>query len=303
MSQSPRLPPELEQEIFEIAALTNRKNIVSLLCVASRVFGWIEPILYRSVEIYNNDHSSEFQRLLHAMVTKSKPPAFFDAAVRHLILDLDQPHRIDDSELAAFIKLCTGTTHLASTSDHTTANGCDLPTLLAHMPRIERLVAFLDSGVAASRYPILTSFPLQNLTKLTHLEILDDLQFADGDSDDARRLVVFLCALPALTHLALHFDLSQLESYSILTTLLERCTRLRVLCWLAHSLTVAHHRGQQLRATQPDLLRDARLVIAISGDWTQCAALPGVPTYWDAAEELIRRKNNGAVHPLWLLVE
>ncbi|KAJ7064200.1 hypothetical protein C8F01DRAFT_1130545, partial [Mycena amicta] len=189
----PRFPPELEREIFEIAALTNRKGIVSLLCVARRVFEWIEPILYKSVQI-DLYVSPQLQRLLLAVETK--PPAFFAAAVRHMIIHTPQSINKFDT----LISLCTETTHLAigGNGRDRRVYRQDIPNMLSRMPSIQRLVACLGDIFPASEYPTPESFPLRCFARLTHLEILDVL----SDSADTLRIVSFVCTQPSLTHLA-----------------------------------------------------------------------------------------------------
>ncbi|CAA7260805.1 unnamed protein product [Cyclocybe aegerita] len=44
---SPRLPPELEREIFEQAGYQDLGNAYQLLFVAKRVYQWVEPMVYR----------------------------------------------------------------------------------------------------------------------------------------------------------------------------------------------------------------------------------------------------------------
>ncbi|KAJ6521621.1 hypothetical protein DFH09DRAFT_1424685 [Mycena vulgaris] len=48
---SPTLPPELEQHIFELAAISRPACIPTLMLVARRVKHWVEPLLYRTVVI------------------------------------------------------------------------------------------------------------------------------------------------------------------------------------------------------------------------------------------------------------
>ncbi|KAJ6482777.1 hypothetical protein C8R45DRAFT_307587 [Mycena sanguinolenta] len=46
---SPLLPPELEQTIFEVIALSWPRSIPRLMLVAWRVKSWVEPLLYRTI--------------------------------------------------------------------------------------------------------------------------------------------------------------------------------------------------------------------------------------------------------------
>ncbi|KAJ7622098.1 hypothetical protein FB45DRAFT_121814 [Roridomyces roridus] len=42
----PSLPPELERDLFELAAYTRPRSIPKLMLVAWRVKAWVEPLLY-----------------------------------------------------------------------------------------------------------------------------------------------------------------------------------------------------------------------------------------------------------------
>ncbi|KAJ7059717.1 hypothetical protein C8F01DRAFT_1370585 [Mycena amicta] len=64
----PRLPPELEREIFEIAALADPKTIPILVQVAHRVLDWTEPLLYRTLRV---KYSKRLDAFLVALRTKS----------------------------------------------------------------------------------------------------------------------------------------------------------------------------------------------------------------------------------------
>ncbi|KAJ6482774.1 hypothetical protein C8R45DRAFT_307573 [Mycena sanguinolenta] len=46
---SPLLPLELEQMIFEVAAVSRPRSIPQLMLVAWRVKSWVEPLLYRTI--------------------------------------------------------------------------------------------------------------------------------------------------------------------------------------------------------------------------------------------------------------
>ncbi|KAJ6550181.1 hypothetical protein B0H19DRAFT_1265042 [Mycena capillaripes] len=73
----PRLPPELERIVFEIAALSRPTEILNLLLTAHRVKAWVEPILYRYP-------TPTVHILRQAIETKSR--AFFQHTARHLFL-------------------------------------------------------------------------------------------------------------------------------------------------------------------------------------------------------------------------
>ncbi|KAJ7048236.1 hypothetical protein C8F01DRAFT_1193550 [Mycena amicta] len=72
----PRLPPELEREIFQTTALLH--SAPPLLRVARRVLIWVEPLLYRVLIIGGSIGIAQLN------AASSKPPAFLARAVRCL---------------------------------------------------------------------------------------------------------------------------------------------------------------------------------------------------------------------------
>ncbi|KAJ6571193.1 hypothetical protein B0H19DRAFT_1372372 [Mycena capillaripes] len=54
----PRLLPELEREIFEIAAVSRPMSISTLMLIAGRISDWVEPPLYRVVIITESPRDS-----------------------------------------------------------------------------------------------------------------------------------------------------------------------------------------------------------------------------------------------------
>ncbi|KAJ7785183.1 hypothetical protein DFH07DRAFT_763788 [Mycena maculata] len=86
----PRLPPELEREIFELAIFLHLDTMPALLLVARRVYTWLKPLLYQVVALYTpaddpppEDESvpmsTVFQGRLYTFfkLMESKPASFF----------------------------------------------------------------------------------------------------------------------------------------------------------------------------------------------------------------------------------
>ncbi|KAJ7051269.1 hypothetical protein C8F01DRAFT_1175458 [Mycena amicta] len=278
---SSRLPPELEREIFEIAALSNPKCICALLCVAHRVLEWIEPFLYRSIRFEDDNHIT-----LSALrrVMQSKPPPFFAAAVRHIVVT--RAINFDD-----VVCHCTKTTHLvlAPIED---AQPETLPLYLKCMPDIQRLAACLEDGLPYSTYPSVESLAvfLPRFAGVTHFELFDGTRARMHDLSE--RIVPFICSLPALTHLAVN----DIMEHALLEILLAGCEKLQILCWLARTSDSLHERETALLA-EDGFTRDPRLVLVVYGKWDDGAALPepGHNTYWDISEAFVERKRTGEI--------
>ncbi|KAJ7615762.1 hypothetical protein DFH06DRAFT_1108000 [Mycena polygramma] len=116
----PRLPPELECSIFEMAALSCPSSIPALVRVAQRVKYWVEPILYRVVFLRSPGSPTKkliphhIERLpliprdLLLQAIRHKPPSFFASAVKHVFLD-DSPAtlRLQLSEVGTILGACS----------------------------------------------------------------------------------------------------------------------------------------------------------------------------------------------------
>nr|GAT47284.1 predicted protein [Mycena chlorophos] len=273
MSPQPRLPLELEREIFEIAASAHPGTVPVLLRVAHRSFEWIEPFLYQTIHLDNR--SPALDALRRARL--SKPSTFFTDAVRRLVI-------MSTSEFADLIASCSGTTHLAMVSG-------DLNAYLTAMPRLVCISASLLAAFPPQHYPTSESIPGSKFAHITHLEVFESLA---EDNDARTRLVPLLCTLPVLTHLALNHT----PYFPSLDALLAGCLRLRVLCWLTNTVDKARLHAGMLVAWPP--FRENlhhRVVMAVYSDWAEGTELPhvGRRTYWDKAEALIERKLSGDV--------
>ncbi|KAF7378178.1 hypothetical protein MSAN_00242300 [Mycena sanguinolenta] len=78
-SESPRLPMDLEREIFELAAFLHPQCTLSLVLVAQRVKIWIDPMRFRTLSIH--DGWSGFSRL--PLFTVTKLVKFYPQALDH----------------------------------------------------------------------------------------------------------------------------------------------------------------------------------------------------------------------------
>ncbi|KAJ7067595.1 hypothetical protein C8F01DRAFT_1228198 [Mycena amicta] len=265
-TQEPRLPPELEREIFELAADSSPLSVVrSLVLVARRVREWTEPFLFKSLTM---DNAATVKQAFFP-IDGSKPPAFFARAVREIIIDTESP-----VALSAF-RLCTGATHVAVSSSLAKS---EVMSILTHMP-LRRLAANLSSHLPLEAFIVELPF-CQNLT---HLDLYDGI-------DGQKQYQHFLAALPALTHLSL----ADLPHWSVVEALLADCNGLQILAVLGRltsSVRVAANRTAA--ALVP--IRDVRFVMGTYTEWWEGALLPGSlggAVYWERAERFVQAKRN-----------
>ncbi|KAJ7182354.1 hypothetical protein C8R43DRAFT_966977 [Mycena crocata] len=267
----PRLPTELEKEIFELVAENCFPGIPGLLLVAQRVKVWIEPMLYRTLIVaaseLHGDIVDKPRRIISPEkfleVLNSRPASFLHHHVRHLFLC---QFAIDEAE--KILTKCGGVQDIVfSGSTHPTF----LPLLSAIAPRR------LDMRLKDLFRPVAIDLSNMLFSRLTHLCV----DSYDIDADNWQPWVG-LATLPCLTHLAFF----SVDSPEFLTNTLTRCPRLSMLValWLKTSdvdegLTEALvHDKRFLQLVVEDFLKD----------W-QTGAFGG-QDYWSRAEAIIRQR-------------
>ncbi|KAF7377247.1 hypothetical protein MSAN_00145000 [Mycena sanguinolenta] len=287
---SPVLPPELEQVIFEVTALSWPRLIPRLMLVAWRVKAWVEPLLYRTIivgshlDVLRDKPGSETRpfpipcQSLLSLVHSSESLRLHDS-VRNFYMAHEDP-----DEEAAIFAACTGIENLwlsAGTSLVVSELQFDRP--------LKRLHATLEVIFGSS------SSPAINLThpvfaSLTHLEIFN----FPADGVDLR-VWTPLRNLLYLTHLA--FDD---ERYlPICGALFPGWIRLRVLVILFET---EENRNADLFAQYkvPELVDEPRIVLMVCSeyleDWIK-GAHTGRDDFWEQAERHIARRKSGKVDP------
>ncbi|KAF7311838.1 hypothetical protein MIND_00194400 [Mycena indigotica] len=286
----PRLPPELEREIFETAALLHHKSIPLMLRVARRVLTWIEPFLYRNLELgmSSSNDEPEAQRLQTVL---AKTDEFLYHAVRYLILGpsfvyhlltIGENHREKLASMRNVVYVAIAGKTDASEATTAAARGY-LFSVLENMPLL-RLACYAEdimSGAALNKYDSRTLSALPIFRRLTHFDVFDE-----GQSVNYSAIRTVLMQLPALTHLALSHDNAQFAQQWRVRDLLAGCPKLQVLVCL---------RNPDRRFLERDLARfvaiDIRLVPLIYNRWFEGAtqSLDG-QNYWDRAEELVAQR-------------
>ncbi|KAJ7131728.1 hypothetical protein C8R43DRAFT_1024409 [Mycena crocata] len=187
----PILPPELEREIFELAAAMDAPpdywthqhvgDIVLVLPqVCRRVQAWIEPLIYERISLlYNFNGRDPVPRFLETV--DARPANFFATHVKYLYFD----SRVPLPAAQHILSVCTGIVTFGCHHPYTA-----LAPLLAPLPLKRLLVSeFTFPSTAGDTPPWAAS--------LTHLGLSVALP------PDPSALFVHL---PVLTHLAVDFD-------------------------------------------------------------------------------------------------
>ncbi|KAJ7488926.1 hypothetical protein FB451DRAFT_1390123 [Mycena latifolia] len=274
-SSSPRLPLELEREIFETAAELYPETIYTpcLLLVAKRVHEWIERIKYRAVASEPTP-AYPLRLLQNAICSNSKPTGFFHDRVRHLFIDDDS---VPEDDLLLILSSCSGIRSLMLTT-------CPGPSVLPRLAAIHlRRLSISLFELFGSIHAIDLSHPA--FTSVTHLELFEELSLFTAFPWSNFAL------LPALTHLSL-YELHESNAIDILS----QYPKLVVLI----SMNDAEYPTVVNKEELPSI-DDARFVcMELSygnyvDDWL--AATKGDVDFWVRAERFIAKKRRGEIQP------
>ncbi|KAF8215208.1 hypothetical protein K438DRAFT_772562 [Mycena galopus ATCC 62051] len=257
----PFLPPELEREIFELAAANDPVDdwgwrhqhvgdtVLVLPQVCRRVQNWIEPFIYERISLLWSCNGGEPGPKLLATIN-TRPASFFAAHVRFLYFDGTIPL----PTVQRVLSVCTGAVSV----------GCHQPYLylahvLAPLPLQRLCVAeFALPSRPAALPPWAASLTHFGITKVV-------------PPDPAAAFA----ALPALTHLAVDYealpdpgDGPQFHVGTVLAGLLRACPRLRCLVLMTCSKTDYNCAHQRIRE---DKFADARFSVHLrpipDGTW------------------------------------
>ncbi|KAJ7489107.1 hypothetical protein FB451DRAFT_1024520, partial [Mycena latifolia] len=260
----PILPLELEREIFEITARLYPWMVRTLLRVAHRVLGWIEPMIYETL-IVN-------QKALHPsflLALKTKPAGFLH--VRNLLLGTQL--LLAPDELNMLLSACSAVVNLALFRPHHSM----LPHLAAM--KLQRLRAELYSLFNS----VVIDFTHPLFTAVTHLDTRDwgsVPRYSDPSG---------FASLPALTHLNICN-----ASCAVLCSLLLGCKKLKVLILSTYSLQSCKNASRNLSIDDP------RFVLMTYGgggmvDWE--AGTRGERDYWERADLFVAKRRRGEIRP------
>ncbi|KAJ7705461.1 hypothetical protein B0H17DRAFT_669126 [Mycena rosella] len=268
MSTDPVFPAELEREIFETTALMHPKTIPVLLRVTRRVHIWIEPLLYRVIQLNRLKTAYGIRRAM-----QTNPARFFQDNVRHLLLS---PIVFTEQECLALLSVCPKLVSFYAFGGVLTPAMLPILQDMAHVRRWSSRLSSLFGSVPA----IDLSIPF--FRNITHIDIFeavaDDTQTARG-----------LAALPALTHVGLN----NRTRAGVPRRLLNECIHLQVLANIWH---VSNFVAARNVAASPPAI-DVRFVVCTSGnhcdEWEVGAR--GGTDFWAAADAFVARKRRGEI--------
>ncbi|KAJ7151815.1 hypothetical protein C8R43DRAFT_483283 [Mycena crocata] len=277
-------PPELEREIFEVAALMYPKMIPNLLRVAHRVLLWIEPLLYRTIlipifEAYDGA-SSQMLRL-----GKTKPPDFFHHAVKDVNLYAFQIMRNNKSfwsndDLESVLRQCSGAERLLMVAEARAPPM--LPMLEEMRPKQVTLILRLNNLHLDFSRPL-----FRNVTHLAIGELERNSSLGEPIPAQWHHWQAIF-RLPALTHLAL----GHATPASSVQAMLSAMPRLRVLLIITDSEFAAADFSTNL------LPPDDRVVILDFASLHHLDVLAGtraIDDIWSWANDFVSRKRGGQI--------
>ncbi|KAF8868800.1 hypothetical protein BD779DRAFT_1591568 [Infundibulicybe gibba] len=226
MSLMPLLPPELERDIFELAARTHRGTAVNLTLVARRVQIWIERVIYEVVSLSDRNKCSSFLRTLN-----TRSVQFFDEHVKALCL----PYYLDMDQASRILSVCRHVNNLECWAQRGSS-----PFSLCSAPQLDPLSSSSPSSTPPQTVPAPLlpcpsrlsvnmrdlfhssppDFSLQLFANITHLRVADSWLFWSTWPSFA--------PIPILTHLALDFSGAGPAHIPRLAPVLVRILRIRL---------------------------------------------------------------------------
>ncbi|KAF7330038.1 hypothetical protein MKEN_00267900 [Mycena kentingensis (nom. inval.)] len=269
-----RLPPELEREIFENAALNDTRTTLSLILVARRTHIWCLPALYRTIQVNPGQHKYEtFKRAL-------VDTPWVAAGLRHIHFESVQDCNF--AVCASIVAACPNITSIGATNVFAGPSSLEA---MSGLPNLRRLVVALyelfddtDASIDSTE-PIAIDPRHPVFARVTHLSLHDNM-----GSQQTPAICEALPGFPALTHLRLKLGMSPVS----VRILLGACPRLEVLLLTDQQHTVA--------AAETYPLEDPRLVWGDAGDnystfwasWLYGAM--GNDDLWTVADEVVRKR-------------
>ncbi|KAJ7440591.1 hypothetical protein FB451DRAFT_1569502 [Mycena latifolia] len=273
----PRMPLELEKEIFEWAGASQPRSIPKLILVARRVKAWIEPMLYRVICVVDDgDHpfdNTNRLRMTNRTCLKmidSKPASFFHKYVHHVALDSPL---INPEHQECFLSRFSGAVSLALFD--TFPNYIGLVPILNSMPLLRLAVDLSD--LLTERIEATSAM----FARVTHLELLD----VPREYFDFGRM-------PHLTHLAFHWKWRAFPP-GLCLGVLGDCKLLKVLACLFPDDALLEEHLTDYRFFKSD----PRAVVMLVDDHllTWEAGANGDEDHWVRAARFIAQRRSGEI--------
>ncbi|KAJ7264516.1 hypothetical protein B0H12DRAFT_229950 [Mycena haematopus] len=281
MSSGGKLPIELERLIFEYAAETT-SVIPKLVLVAQRVREWLEPLLYRVLNLSSPNLAATVLESL-----KTKPASFLASTIRHVLV-YSSTYSLERTTLESFIESCPAMLSLTIIGN---VAGPNLLPALGSI-RVQRLSVdvgqlFNDEDEDGEESAVDLEHPL--FAAVSHLDILDGFDIEDAEPQGLEWLR-HLATLPALTHLSFS---STPPNPFIVQEILQNCPLIRV---LVVAFADKDKDGADTYLEHSNI-SDSRFVVVTSmdyyEDWERGAR--GEDDVWARAAEFISRKEHGEI--------
>ncbi|KAJ7233672.1 hypothetical protein C8J57DRAFT_1146022 [Mycena rebaudengoi] len=284
-----RLPPELEQIVFEFAALSHPTTIPKFMQVASRIKIWVEPLLYRTVLVCTRRARRTSRSLqipgfpacpvsVLVHLIETKPRGFLQQSVKHLFLD-ESVFELEAETVQIVLSVCTRVVNLF-VSCFSSTQALDLLAGFQCLRRLAIDVSDFMSVCAIEGTAFLHTF--------THLQLHNTISYFQYTGDpDLPKLTEHVRGLSRLTHVA--FD-SELRHGGFYTAL---CSRARIQCIVCLNLE-----AYEIEAVAPLAEDDDRFVCINQNtpfreDWLR--ETNGGQDFWAVAEAFIAAKRAGKV--------
>ncbi|KAK7023253.1 hypothetical protein R3P38DRAFT_2958536 [Favolaschia claudopus] len=267
-STLPFLPPELEREIFEIAAVVHPDTICHLMLVSHRVYDWVERIKFNTVIPKQIDRAATctIGELVKAIESETKPAFFFRDRVRYLFIQ-----NLPDGEIETILSACGAVESLVLFQSFGTIPSLQLTTSL------RRLSIYLWDLLEHPKQLV----PHSLFTSVTHLDLFDQVH------SRSNHIVEQLAMMPMLTHLALWNESTPPD---VLAEVLERCIGLETV--------IDMHGSMSSRSTRDDEMRIVSMTVEDTQyleDWI--TGTQGGPDFWARADAFIAKKRRGEIKP------
>ncbi|KAJ7057271.1 hypothetical protein C8F01DRAFT_1151511 [Mycena amicta] len=290
LASQPKLPPQLECHIFQLAARLNPELVPALLVVAWRVKEWIEPLLYNTLilqtELTRGIANVRTCTMDLVTGTQAKSPVFLRKNVVNCMLFI-----VDAKEARPILSVLQRVENLfISVSRELSDAQHAVPPEILNLP-LKQLYTGIQTLVTLERLDPLAYSCFRNLT---HFELFtnpsawgrDIAPWPNPPASEPPTSWAFLTRLPSLTHLALNngcpADVSEF--------LLSHCVSLRALLLITSGWSVPH----------PGFIPDSRFVVmipmSINGylqDWKDGAFTGN--DYWSRVDRFIARRLLGEI--------
>nr|GAT52387.1 predicted protein [Mycena chlorophos] len=296
LAAGPRLPEDLEREIFLYAAqatsgLDDRDSaqvevdveaVKRLVLVAKRTRDWLQPLLFRSLILL--EHTSQTRLPALSFLLSSKSADFWAHGPRSIVLNV--AFGPDDAAVVLpLLKACTRLERLTIASPDPERRRLLL--CLTKMTELKRLTAELGMLFDHTIGSIDLSMPGFPGCALTHLSLLDELYGISPAQET--HLASQLYALPELRYLALYGTVPA----SFLLAVLPSCPRLRLL--VNRFPDSGRTTVQTMYERHLTTVTDVRFVIMphgrLNAEWEE----GDKQEWWDEAERFVEEKKQGMI--------